>query len=161
VLTVRGLTELQAAAVAFKECEAPIRKALQKEARTWAPTLVAAAAANARGQVQQQEIAASGRTTITNKGPTAVFGSTGRAGRTPLAKLARAYEFGTDDRQRKTEYLSRHRTSKRAMHVKRRTMAQLPARNPDGHFIHRAVAEKTPDLVARYVRAIAEVMNRA
>jgi len=158
MLTVQGMTELQAAAVLFRDCGAPIKKAMQQEAKTWTPTLIRSAQAHARGEVQKR-IAQSARPSVTNKGPKVSFGASGRVTGSPLGKITRPYEFGTDDRNKKTTYLSRQRTSKKAMRVNRRTMRQLPARNADGHFLYPAVAATVPDLVGRYVRAIAGVMS--
>ena len=159
MLKIEGLTELQAAAVTFSRVEAPIRRAIQAEARTWAPTLVQAAKMRAEFG-PQHAIASSARTSVTNRGPKAVFGSSGSTGRgAPLARVARPFEFGTNNQKRKTTYYARQRQTKRSMQVTRNTVIQLPYRNAKGRFIYPAVAETVPDLVARYVRAIARAVT--
>jgi hypothetical protein len=158
VLTIKGTDQLDDVTRLFKTCEAPIKKAMQKEARAWGPEIVAAAKARARGPVQQA-IAASGKVSVTTKGLKATFGSSGRVGTQALAQLTRPYEFGARTPQKFTKYLSRHRLSKQAIRVTRRTQKQLPAWNSTGHFLHPALAKTAPDLVGRYVAAIARVMR--
>jgi hypothetical protein len=158
MLKVRGTDQLDDVTRLFKTCEQPIRKAMQKEARTWGPEIVAAAKAQARGPVQQA-IAASGKVSVTTKGLKATFGSSGRVGTQALAQLARPYEFGSKTPEKFTRYVSRHRINRQAMRVTRRTQKQLPRWNADGHFLHPALAKTAPDLVGRYVAAIARVMR--
>jgi len=89
-----------------------------------------------------------------------VFGSTGRVSGARLSEIAGPYEFGTARRNSKTKYLTRHRSSRKEYFVERRTHVQLPPRNPDGHFIYPAVADQAPALVARWVRAVAQAVQR-
>lgn len=160
MLHVKGTAELAAAAAYFGRLDAPTRAAIRTEAKRWAPTLVREAVVNAsrHGPVAVR-VAQSGKTTVTGKGLVAVFGSTGflasEGRRVPVARLT-GWEFGAD-REKKTRYISRQRTSGRAMDVYRRTRRQMPPRKANGWFLHPAVAEATPTLVAMWVRAVADV----
>lgn len=161
MLTVEGLPELRAAVRLFGECGKPIRRELDRESRAWAPTLAAAARRRAAGEVEGR-IAASARTSVSGKGPRVVFGSSGKVGDTPLREVTRPYEFGAPQRATHTTvYLSRHRTSRKAMRVERHTHRQLPRYQPKGRFLYPAVAETAPDLVGRWVRAVVRVMTDA
>lgn len=160
MLSIHGVDEVKAAAMMFAKAPAETRKAIQKESRAWAPTLKQAAQSRARGRMQNR-IANSGKITVTGNGLKATFGASGKASHgTSLGEVTRPFEFGTDTTQAYTEYLSRHRVTRRAMRVKRRTKKGLPHRDERGHFIYPAVADATPKLVARYVRAIAQAVTR-
>jgi hypothetical protein len=117
--------------------------------------------ARAHGAVERR-IANSGKASVTNRGPKATFGSGGKlSSGEPLGEVTRPYEFGTSRHNVKVEYLSRHRISGRAMRVKRRTMRQLPAQSDEGRFVYQGLADATPELVGRYVKAIAEAVSNA
>lgn len=152
MLRVDGVPEVQAAAQYFARLEAPTRAAIREQSRAWAPQLVRAAAARARGEVEAA-LAQSGRTTVSTRGLVAVFGSSGSFKGTPLRELT-GFEFGAY-RDDFTRYLSRR--NGRAFTVTRRTKKQMRQRNKDGWFIFPAVAQTTPALVSAWLRAITEV----
>lgn len=156
MINIRGVPELRATALVFRNADRETRRGIQREARTWAPDLQRAVARRARTGVDRQ-IAASGRITVTARGIKAVFGSSGRlSSGEPLRSVARPYEFGTGSPHATKEYLSRHRVSRRAMRVTRRVQEQVPHRRDTGRFIYPGVADATPELVARWVRAVAQ-----
>lgn len=160
MLSIRGTDELKAAALLFRNADRATRAAIAKESRQWSPELKRAAQARARGRVDRR-IANSGRTTTTARGLKATFGASGSLpSGERLAEVTRPFEFGTGNREAKKTYLSRQRTSKRRMYVTRRTQRQIPRRNDKGRFLYPAVADVTPDLVARWVRAIAKAVQR-
>lgn len=161
MLRVEGLNELRLAAAYFGRLDQPTRKALREEARRWSPMLVREAAVLASSQpAPAMALAKSGKITSTNAGLVATFGGTGffnasGGRRVPVRRLV-PFEFGAA--QGKFEkYVSRQRTTKRAMIVRRRAQAQMRQRRPTGYFIFPAVADSTPTLVAMWVRAVAEV----
>jgi hypothetical protein len=156
MLNVRGDETVAAAAAYYGQLDQPTRKALREQARRWAPTLIKQAVLGAHSK-QQGAVASSGSTTLSGNGLVALFGSAGRLGGTSMRTIAAPYEFGTNDRERKTRYLSRHRISKKAMTVTRRTRRQLPPYRRTGYFAYPAVAETTPTLVGMWVKAIIEV----
>lgn len=157
MLKVNGIPELEAAAALFAHLDKPTMAAMRKESTKWAPKLRAAAVQGAKGPIDHA-IAASGKTTVTAKGLRAVFGSGSFHGE-PLSALTRPWEFGTARPQAKTSYLSRQRTSRRAMKVTRRTQLQVPKRAVNGRFIYPAVARATPDLVSLWVRAVVKAVT--
>ncbi len=159
MLKVEGVEELEAVVLLFKRAPAEIKRGIRQESRAWAPSIVAAAKSMARGPVERR-IAASGKVTVTDRGPVARFGSSGRLRPgVPLARIARHYEFGTNRRNMKTKYLGRNRYTRDAQFITRRTRRQLPQRNATGRFVYPALAEETPALVARYVRVIAKAVT--
>lgn len=135
-----------------------IKKNLDEESRRFAPMLVRSAQAHASGEVEKA-IAQSGSVRIVRDGFVVSFGRKGRVSGAKLGEITRQYEFGTNDPDRFSEYRSRHRTSGKAMKVRRRTRRQLPAFVKTGRFIYPALAEVTPKLVARYVRAIVNTVT--
>lgn len=154
--------ELHSLQSALNDADRAIRRGIDAEARKWAPTLVRAAQRHATGEVEKR-IAQSATTGAAGKGFHVTFGASGKVGKTgALREITRQYEFGTDtqDTHYKT-YLSRHRISKRAMRVTRRTRKQLPRHNPTGRFLYPAVADTAPDLVGRYVRLLSNTVRDA
>jgi len=161
MLKVRGIPELEAAAILFKNADRETRRALAQQSKAWAPTIIRAAKMHAE-LPQDRAIAGSGRVTVNTKGIVATFGAAGRLGSgTPLREITRPFEFGTQNDDTFTTYLSRQRTTKRAMKVTRRTRKSLPAWNKTGRFLYPAVADTAPELVSRYVRAIALTVSNA
>ena len=154
MLKIDGTAELKATAALFGRLDKPTRDAIRGEAKSWAPTLTRAAMRRAREPVDVA-VAASGKVTQTSKGLTATFG-TGTWHGEKLANLARPWEFGTARPDEYGKYVSRQRTSRKGMQVKRRVQKQVPPAVRAGRFIYPAVADCTPDLVGRWVRAIAE-----
>ena len=135
-----------------------IHKALEAESRKWAPMIVRSAQRHARDEVSKR-IAQSGTAKIAKDGFVVSFGRTGKVSGTRLAEITRPYEFGTYRPNQYTEYRSRHRESRKAMRVKRRTQKQIPAARESGRFLYPAVADITPKLVTGYVRAITETIT--
>jgi len=160
MIKVRGTDELMAAAVLFRNADRETRRALAKESRAWAPTIVRAAKRRAV-LPQDHAVAESGKVSITSKGIVATFGSAGRLSSTGthVGEVTRAYEFGTESRERRSRYVSRQRSSGKEMYVQRRTRIELPRRTRSGRFIYPAVADTAPDLVGRYVRAVARAVT--
>lgn len=158
-LTIKGTAELQAAALLFRNADTNTRAAIREASAAWAPTLRQAAKAKASGEVMRR-VADSGKITVTTKGLKATFGSTGKVSGAKLSELAAPYEWGTTKPEEYSKkYLSRHRISGKAIKVSRRTKRQIPRRRSPGYAIHPAVAEKTPELVTRYVRGIAKAVT--
>lgn len=155
MLKVDGLPELQATALLFAKADKPTQAAIRKASQAWAPTLRAAAVRRATDPVSRK-VAASGKVTVTAKGLRAVFGASGNHGKAKLSELAGPWEFG-GNRQRKETYMSRRKG--KSMRVTRRTQVQIPAKAPNGRFLYPAVADATPDLVGRWVRAVAEAVT--
>jgi hypothetical protein len=138
-----------------------IKQAVERESRKFGPVLVRAAQARASGEVDQR-IARSGTAKASRDGFVVRFGGTGRVSGTPLREITRPYEFGTSNPDRFSEpYRARHRVSGRAMRVSRRTMRQLPQQSETGRFLYPALADVTPALVGRYVRAITNTVRDA
>ncbi len=154
MLKVDGLPELQATALLFAKADKPTQAAIRKASQAWAPTLRAAAVRRAHDPVSRA-VAGSGRVTVNSKGLVAVFGSGSFHGE-PLSNLAGPWEFG-GNQQRKETYMSRRKG--RSMKVTRRTQVQIPQKTPNGRFIYPAVADCTPDLVGRWVRAVVEAVT--
>jgi hypothetical protein len=157
VLRIDGVDEVRAAALLFARAPRQVQAGIRTEAKAWAPSLQAAARRRATDPVSLA-VARSGKVTATRQGLVAVFGSGRWKGR-DLARLARPWEFGTSDPQALSyPYLARYR--RRAVRVKRRTQVQVPARVETGRMVYPAVADVTPDLVARWVRACAQAVTR-
>ena len=156
-VSVRGIPELKAAALLMKQADAPTRAALRKEAQTWAPDLKRAIQARAKTAVDR-EIAASTTTSVTAKGLKATVGGRGKlSSGEPLKSVTRPYEFGTARPDARTRYIGRHHG--RRVTYNRRAQRQIPRINPKGRFIYQGLADATPDLVTRYVRALARAMG--
>jgi len=155
MLRVDGVDEVKATALLFARADKPTQAAIRKESAKWAPELRRAAMRRATDPVSRK-VAASGKTTVTAKGLRAVFGASGTHGKARLSELAAPWEFG-GNRQRKETYMSRRKG--KSMRVTRRTQAQIPAKAPDGRFIYPAVADATPDLVGRWVRAVVQAVT--
>jgi hypothetical protein len=157
-VSVRGLPELRAAALLLKQADAPTRAALKRESRAWAPTLERAIKARARTDVDRR-IAASARTTVTAKGLKATVGASGRLpSGDALREVTRPYEFG-GNRNVRNKYVGRSPKGK-AVIYRRRTQRQIPDPAPNGRMVYQGLADVTPELVSRYVRALAKVMSR-
>ena len=160
MLEIRGIADLREVARMFRDADAETRKAIRTEARAWAPTLIRAARARAPGRVEAA-IADSGRTTVVANGVKATFGASGRlSSGEPLREVTRPYEFGTYRQNRYVEHRGRSPLN-RYYRVRRRTMRQIPAMDPDGRFIYAALAATTPDLVSRWVKATVKAVTYA
>jgi hypothetical protein len=157
MLRVEGTDELRLAAAYYGRLDKPTRAAIRTEARKWGPTLVREAVVGASGRGKAAvAVARSGKVSTNTKGLIATFGSTGTFHGEPLRNLAAPFEFGGNQEKYET-YLSRQRSTRRAMTVTRRAQRQIPARRRTGYFIFPAVADATPTLVGMWVRAIARV----
>lgn len=155
-VTVRGVPELKAAALLMRQADRPTRDALRRESKAWAPTLERAIKSRARSDVDRR-IAATARTTVTAKGLKATVGASGRLpSGEPIREVTRPYEFGTARPDARTRYIGR-RGGKRVTYD-RRAQRQIPRAQRKGRFIHPALADATPVLVTRYVRALARIM---
>jgi len=154
---------MKAAAALFAHAPDETRKAIRKANREMEPQIarmISQHAGAARdGSKVDFKIADSVRINTGQAGVTVVVGNVGKVGRAPIRDIVWQYEFGTNDREHRTEYLSRQRTSKKAMGVKRRTRRQLPRRTPDGRMVYPAVADIAPKLVAEWVRVIAQAVT--
>lgn len=157
MLRIDGADELRAAALLYKRAPREVQAAIRKEAKGWAPTLKAAAEARASDPVAKA-VARSGEVTVTAKGLRATFG-TGTWQGVALGELARPWEFGTSRPNAFHEYYDRR--GGRAVKVNRRTQRQVPRRKDTGRFLYPAVADCTPDLVGRWVRAVATAYGGA
>jgi hypothetical protein len=159
VLRVTGTRELQLAAAYFGRLDAPTRAAIRVEAKKWAPMLVREVVVKASSQPDpSMAVARSGKVSVTNRGLVATFGvGRYRSGKRniPLERFT-GYEFGAN-REQKTRYVSRHKTSGKAMDVYRRVKRGMPPSRRKGWFVFPGMAEATPTLVAMWVRAIADV----
>lgn len=155
MLRIDGLDEVKATARLFADADKPTQAAIRKQSQAWAPTLRAAALSRAHDPVSRA-VAASGKVTVTGKGLRAVFGGSGSFHGEPLRNLAGPFEFG-GNRQRKETYLSRSKG--RAVRVTRKTQVQIPPKTPAGRFLYPAVADTTPDLVGRWVRAVVQAVT--
>ena len=158
-----GIPELRAAAALFAHAPDETRTAIRKTNREMEPQIARIihrhAGAARDGSKVDARIADSVRVRSGDRGVSVVVGSVGKVGRTPLRDVVWQYEFGTNDREHKTEYLSRQRTSKKAMKVTRRTRKQLPQRTAKGRMVYPAVAEIAPKLVTEWVRVIAQAVT--
>jgi len=155
MLRIDGVDEVKAAALLFARADKTTQAAIRKETAKFAPELRKAAMRHATDPVSRK-VAASGKTTVTAKGMRAVFGASGTHGKARLSELAGPWEFG-GNRQRKETYMSRRKG--RSMKVTRRTQMQIPPKTPDGRFLYPAVADVTPELVGRWVRAVAQAVT--
>jgi hypothetical protein len=137
----------------------PTRAAIRTEAKKWGPMLVREAIVHASSQPDPaMAVARSGKISVTNRGLVATFGvGRYRSGKRsiPLERFT-GYEFGAY-REQKTRYISRHKTSGKAMDVYRRVKRGMPPSRRKGYFVFPALADTTPTLVAMWVRAIADV----
>ena len=138
--------EIRAAILTYRQAPREIQKGIQREAKAWAPELRAAIIARAPDRVSR-DIAQTARVTATATGLRAVVGA-------GMADLARPWEFGTGRPDERTKYAGRSPKG-RAVIYDRRTQRQVPRINPKGRFVYPAVADTTPRLVGRWVRAIA------
>jgi hypothetical protein len=156
-MRVTGVQELRGLAASMKRIEAPTRAAIRRESAEWAPDLRRAIARRAPGKVEAR-IAATTRTTVTSKGLKAVIGGGGKlSGGARIGEVTRPYEFGTTGQNVKRKVISRRRG--KAVIVHRRTMRQIPGRKADGRFIYQGMADATPRLVGRYVRALMRILE--
>ena len=156
MLSVEGTNALKLAAAAYGRAPKEVKAAIRKEAKEWFPVLRSTASEYAvatGGGELEFAVARSGKLTVNNRGLIAVFASTGRFHGTPLNRLAAPFEFG-GNQQKWEKYISRQRTTKERITVTRRAQAQIPPRTPKGRFLYPAVARTTPELVARWIRAI-------
>lgn len=159
MLKVKASPELRATALLFRNADRETKAAIRKESAKWAPTLRTAIQARARTAVDK-EIAASAKVTTTARGLKATVGSSGRlSSGEPLRTVARPYEFGTAQPDQMGRYIGRS-SKGRGYVVKRRVQRQIPRINPKGRFVYQGLADATPRLVGRYVRAVAETMRR-
>lgn len=142
----------------LRDARRDIDAALREESRRFAPALVRSAQAHASGEVEKR-VAQSAAAKITGDGFIVSFGRTGKlSGGAKLSEVTRPYEFGTNRRNEKVEYLTRSRRGK-AYRAKRRTRRQLPPHNAKGRFLYPALADVTPQLVTGYVRAITNTIT--
>jgi hypothetical protein len=156
MLRIDGIPEVQAAALLWSRAPEEIRKGIKAESAKMAPVLRQAMQQQAGDRVTSI-LAATADVGVTSKGLIARAGSRGKVGRTPARELVRQYEFGSPRRTTATtKYMRRNRTSGGGHYVTRHTHMQLPSRNPDGRFAYPAVARVAPELVARWVRVVAE-----
>ena len=157
-VSVRGVPELRAAALLMRNADAPTRAALRKEAAAWAPDLERAIASRARGPVDRL-IAATTRTTVTAKGLKATVGASGRLpSGEKIGEVVRPYEFGTGLPDAMGKYIGRSARGRRVTY-NRRVQRQVPRVAAKGRFVHQGLADATPALVSRYVRALARAMQ--
>jgi hypothetical protein len=165
MLHVEGERTLRTAAAYYGRMDKEVKAALRAKARSWSPLLVKEAIVRASSYgAPAVALAESGKVTSTNKGLQAKFGATGffpaSGGRRVKTTRLVPFEFGANQ-DKYEQYLSRQRTSKRAMQVNRRAQRQMPKRRKRGYFIFPAVADTTPVLVGLWVSAIADVAERA
>jgi hypothetical protein len=144
--------EVRAAAALWGRLDKPTRDGIRKASTAWAPALQRAVLRRAVTPIPKA-VAMSGKVSVNNKGLVARFGSTGTFKGTPLARLARPWEFG-GGHGKYTEYVTRSRAGN-GYRIRRRAAEQVPDRYPKGRFIYPAVADATPSLVSMWVRAIA------
>lgn len=130
----------------FAKTDAAARKGVREQAKTWAPTLLRETVRDAKPGPETW-LAKSGKVTVNSNGLVARFGTTGRA------VEVTGFEFGAYRNKYQT-YLSRHKTSGKAMQVTRRTTNQMRTRNPHGWFLHPAAKRTTPVLVSRWLAAL-------
>ena len=137
-----------------------IHAAIAEQNRKFAPILVRSAQTHARGEVDKR-VTQSAQSKVTRDGFTVTFGGSGRlSGGAKLSEITRPYEFGTrNPEQYSKPYRSRHRTSGKAMQIRRRTKKQIPRAVDSGRFLHPALADVTPELVSGYVRAITNTIT--
>lgn len=153
MLRVDGADELKAAALLYARAPQTIQRDIQAQAKAWAPTLVRAARAHARDRMSSR-IADSGVARVNQKGVVAVFG----AGK--MVKVARPYEFGTARPDAWSKgYVGRTPGGRGYPVPRRRTQRQIPPRNEEGRFVYPAMADVTPDLASRWVRAVAQAVT--
>jgi len=153
VLRVDGVQEVRAAALLYRRAPRTVQAQIRQESKGWAPTLRAAAVRNATDPVSRA-VAESGKVTVTARGVKAVFGAAKWRG-VDLRRVARPFEFGTSSPDAWSDpYLTRTARGRGVKVPERRTQRQIPPRS-SGRFVHAAVAETTPDLVGRWVRAVA------
>ena len=158
--SVAGLTDMQMAIRVMKHAGPEVRKAMRREAAAWAPDLVAAIRRRARGDVESR-IAATTKTTITTRGLRATIGTTGKLpSGEKISEVTRPYEFGTNRQTVKTRYRGTSPKGRRYQ-VDRRTKKQIPRSARQGRFIYQGLADATPDLVTRYVKAVVAVIDEA
>lgn len=156
-VSVRGVSELRAAALLLKQADAPTKAALRREAKAWAPELERAIKRRAKTKVDRT-IAATTTTTVTAKGLKATIGSRGKLpSGDKISAVVRPYEFGTARPELYEKYVGRR--NGRAVIYRRRTQRQIPRINRKGRFIYQGLADSTPALVSRYVRALARIMG--
>ena len=141
-----GSPELDAAVLLYKRAPKAIRDGIRDESKRWAPELRAAIISHAPDKVSR-DIAATARVTSGAQGLRAVVGA-------GMADLARPWEFGTARPDERTRYGGRSPKGK-AVIYNRRAQRQVPRINSKGRFVYPAVADMTPRLVGRWVRAIA------
>jgi hypothetical protein len=157
MLRIDGAQEVRAAALLYRRAPREVQSRIRREAKVWAPTLRAAAVRRATDPVSRA-VAESGKVTVTARGVRAVFGAARWRG-VDLRRVARPFEFGTSQPDAWSDaYLTRTAAGRSVKVQSRRTQRQIPARS-SGRFAHAAVAETTPDLVGRWVRAIATAVD--
>lgn len=74
-------------------------------------------------------------------------------------ELARVFEFGTKDRERRATYTRRHPKSGRAHSVTRRTRRQLPQRRAQGHIAYPAANATGARVFRMWVQLVHKVTH--
>lgn len=172
MLSVRTARPLQAVVLAMKVADRDLRKRINNATReTLNPVWRRAVAENMQDRVDQRVFGTGARIAAGNP-PSAVAGSSRRrlpGGLVPVENW-RAFEFGAIGRESTyTTYPRAAHTRRqagqtvqvRATRVRRRTLAQVPSRTPNGRVLYPAFAYLAPRVAALWAQIVVQQYAQA
>lgn len=154
--TPESLAQTKAAVLAIKNMDRSLRKDIDQATREQVTGMWQGELAGNSSTIMDDRVLVKGARVAAGNPPRLIAAASRRpigAGLVP-DRHGRSFEFGTNDREKKTTYTRRDRRSGGTHQVTRRTRRQLPQYTKSGRVVFPAVASTMPRAISLWTQLI-------